>query len=318
MGGILVKCFMSLHGNVFEKYVKNWIAIAAPFQGAPGYVCSTMLNGCSFVEGWEQNFFISKWSMHQLLIECPSIYELMACPKFHWQNPPSLEIWREKHDDIGNSLVMLESYDPEETITIYEKSLSSNTADCGAGTMHLPFNADILSWANETREILSRARVPPSVKFYNIYGTSLETPHSVCYGNESSPVQDLQLLRYYQAKYINVDGDGTVPAESAKADGLHAEARIGIPGEHRGILNNHHVFRILKHWLNAGEPDPYYDPLNDYVVLPTSFEIESFNEKCLNVNHSQEEWEIIPKDLCVNVEDDVEVEEQPISSLLVS
>lgn len=35
--------------------------------GAPGYVTSTFLNGMSFVEGWEQNFFISKWSMHQLV-----------------------------------------------------------------------------------------------------------------------------------------------------------------------------------------------------------------------------------------------------------
>lgn len=61
------------------------------------------------------------------LIECPSIYELMACPDFHWQNPPRLEIWREKHDDDENSLIMLDSYTPEESITIFEKSLSSNT-----------------------------------------------------------------------------------------------------------------------------------------------------------------------------------------------
>ncbi|KAJ8422455.1 hypothetical protein Cgig2_009628 [Carnegiea gigantea] len=33
MGGLLVKCFMSLHSDVFEKYVRNWIAISAPFQG---------------------------------------------------------------------------------------------------------------------------------------------------------------------------------------------------------------------------------------------------------------------------------------------
>ncbi|KAF2286833.1 hypothetical protein GH714_031307 [Hevea brasiliensis] len=32
MGGLLVKCFMSLHSDIFEKYVKNWIAIAAPFR----------------------------------------------------------------------------------------------------------------------------------------------------------------------------------------------------------------------------------------------------------------------------------------------
>ncbi|KAL5975735.1 Lecithin-cholesterol acyltransferase-like 4 [Asimina triloba] len=33
MGGLLVKCFMCLHSEVFEKYVQSWIAIAAPFRG---------------------------------------------------------------------------------------------------------------------------------------------------------------------------------------------------------------------------------------------------------------------------------------------
>ncbi|KNA24954.1 hypothetical protein SOVF_010990 [Spinacia oleracea] len=313
MGGIVVKCFMSLHSDVFEKYVKNWIAIAAPFRGAPGYVTSAMLNGCSFVEGWEQNFFISKWSMHQMLIECPSIYELMACPDFHWQNPPRLEIWREKHDDDENSLIMLDSYTPEESITIFEKSLSSNTVDFVGGSMPLPFNMDILNWANETSKILSRARVPSNVKFYNIYGTSLETPHSACYGSEDSPVTDLEALRYYQAKFISVDGDGTVPMESAKADGLKAEARVGVPAEHRGILSDHHVLRILKHWLNAGEPDPFYDPLNDYVVLPTAFEIERVKENGFHVTTLKEEWEIIPTE-----SDDVEGLEHPLSLISVS
>lgn len=37
------------------------------FAGVPGCANSTLLNGMSFVEGWEQNFFISKWSMHQLV-----------------------------------------------------------------------------------------------------------------------------------------------------------------------------------------------------------------------------------------------------------
>lgn len=71
--------------------------------------------------------FDDRWVFDFQLIECPSIYELMACPKFHWQNPPRLEIWREKRDDDRKCLVMLESYAPEESITIYEKSLSTNT-----------------------------------------------------------------------------------------------------------------------------------------------------------------------------------------------
>lgn len=296
MGGIVVKCFMALHTDVFEKYVKSWIAIAAPFQGAPGYVNSTFLNGMSFIDGWEQNFFVSKWSMHQLLIECPSIYELMACPQFCWKHAPCLEIWREKHDSDKSSVIK-ESFSPEESLLVFQEALSSNMIEYDGVSTPLPFNLDILNLANETRKILSQAVVPPDVKFYNIYGTNLETPHSVCYGSKEDPVSELQQLRYVQAQYFCVDGDGTVPAESAKADGLVAEARIGVPGEHRGILCDHHVFRILRHWLKAGEPDPFYDPLNDFVIIPRASETESCKERGFQISTLMEGWEIVPRDL---------------------
>ncbi|XAR56176.1 Phospholipase A(1) [Bertholletia excelsa] len=296
MGGLLVKCFMSLHSDIFEKYVKNWIAIAAPFQGAPGYIASTLLNGMSFVEGWQQNLFISKWSMHQLLIECPSIYELMACPDFQWEHSPVLEVWRQITDTDGNSSSRLESYSAEESISVFTEALSNNVVNYDGVNIRLPFNLEILQWAKETQKVLCCAKVPPTVKFYNIYGTNLETPHSVCYGSEDMLVVDLEQLPFFQAKYICVDGDGTVPMESAKADGLNAEARVGVPGEHRGILCDRHVFRILKHWLKAGEPDPYYNPLNDYVILPTLFEIKERQEKGLQVTSLKEEWEIIAEE----------------------
>ncbi|KAF8408623.1 hypothetical protein HHK36_004686 [Tetracentron sinense] len=343
MGGLLVKCFMCLHSDIFEKYVKNWIAIAAPFRGAPGYITSALLNGASFVEGWEQNFFISKWSMHQLLIECPSIYELMACPNFDWQTIPLLEIWREKHVSDDNSNIMLESYAPQESISILKEALSSNTVNYDGVDIPLPLNLEILKWANETQKVFSCAKVPPQVKFFNIYGTHFETPHSICYGSKQTPITDLQQLAlskhfkhifgdlllfivsradimlasdtilcmvsyfkdqlhiliffsFYQAKYVCVDGDGTVPMESAKADGLNAEARVGVPGDHRGIICDRHVFRILKHWLKAGDPDPFYNPLNDYVILPTAFEMEKHREEGLQVTSLKEEWEIISED----------------------
>lgn len=43
----------------------------------------------------------------------------------------------------------------------------------------LPFNLEILKWAQETRKVLGTAKIPDGVKFYNIYGINLETPHSV-------------------------------------------------------------------------------------------------------------------------------------------
>ncbi|XP_022994778.1 lecithin-cholesterol acyltransferase-like 4 [Cucurbita maxima] len=296
MGGLLVKCFMSLRSDIFEKYVQNWIAIAAPFQGAPGYVTSTFVSGMSFVNGWRENFFISKWSMHQLLIECPSIYELMGSPDFDWQHIPLLEVWREKLDADGNAHKMLESYSLKGSVEILTESLSTNMILHDGMDIPLPFNLEILKWANETREILKNAKLPPHVKFYNIYATGLETPHTVCYGDAENPVADLQKLRFIEPKYVYVDGDGTVPVESAMADGLDAVARIGVPGEHQRVLRDHRLFRSLKHWLKAGDPDPFYDPLNDYVILPTAFEVESHVDKGLQVAALKEEWEIISND----------------------
>ncbi|PWA61126.1 alpha/beta-Hydrolases superfamily protein [Artemisia annua] len=294
MGGLLVKCFMSLHNDIFEKYVKSWIAIAAPFQGAPGYVTSTLMNGMSFVSGWEAYFFVSKWSMHQLLIECPSIYELMACLDHEWEHNPQLQIWKEIQIGNGDSTAILETFSPIESVSIFTQALSVNELSYGGVDIPLPFNKEVLQWANKTREILSSAKLPESVKFYNVYGTGRDTPQSVCYGSADSPVSDLQELPFLDATYINVDGDGTVPVESAKADGLDAEARVGIPGEHRGILCDKHTFRIVRHWLKA-DHDPFYNPVNDYVILPTLFEVERHSDKGLEVTSLKEEWEIVSK-----------------------
>ena len=65
------------------------------------------------------------------LIECPSIYELMACPDFCWEHNPLLEIWRQHSDNDGNSNVVLESYSPEESISIFTEALASNTVSYG-------------------------------------------------------------------------------------------------------------------------------------------------------------------------------------------
>ncbi|KAL3632335.1 hypothetical protein CASFOL_025319 [Castilleja foliolosa] len=286
MGGLLTKCFMSLHTDIFEKYVKNWVAIAAPFRGAPGYITSAFLNGTSFVHGWEQNFFISKWSMQQLIKK--------------WEQVPLLEIWSKKSDSDENSNIILETYSPAEAIPIFMEELSINKVSFNGSDISLPFNVEILKCANETRRLLSSAEIPSQIKFYNIYGTSYETPHSVCYGSESAPISDLRQLPTLQAKYINVDGDGTVPVESAKADGLRAEARVGVPGDHRGILCDRHVFRILKHWLKA-DHDPFYNPVNDYVILPTAFDMGSLKTKDgLQVTTLREEWEIVGENDRVN------------------
>lgn len=53
----------------------------------------------------------------------------------------------------------------------------------GGKKISLPFNFSILKWAIGTREIMSNAKLPPGVRFYNIYGTTFDTPFDVWYAS---------------------------------------------------------------------------------------------------------------------------------------
>lgn len=66
--------------------------------------------------------------------------------------------------------------------------------------------------------------------------------------------------------------------------------RIGIPGDHRAILNDERLFRLLKHFLKVGDPDPFYNPVLDYVVVPRwNLEVELE----LDAEERSETWQLI-------------------------
>ncbi|KAM6577399.1 hypothetical protein CsatB_029236 [Cannabis sativa] len=252
MGGLLVSCFLSLHNDVFAKYVNKWICIACPFQGAPGCINDSLLTGLQFVEGLESFFFVSRWTMHQLLIECPSIYEMLANPDFNWKRQPLIHVWRKQSKDDETS-VELESFDPVESINLFEDALRKNELDFDGKKIALPFNYAILKWASNTRQVLNNAKLPDGVSFYSIYGTSFETPFDVCYGSKTSPIEDLSEICHTLPEYSFVNGDGTVPAESAMADGFEAVQRVGIPATHRQVLQDESVFKLIQKWLELDQ-----------------------------------------------------------------
>ncbi|KAG0448160.1 hypothetical protein HPP92_027973 [Vanilla planifolia] len=221
---------------IFVKYVNKWICIACPFQGAPGCINDSLLTGMQFVEGFKSFFFVSRWTMHQLLVECPSIYELLPNPLFKWKEQP-----------------LIKYIHSTECIDLFRKALRNNELTYHGESFALPFNLSILNWASRTRQILDVAQLPDNVDFYNIYGISYDTPHNVCYGSEASPIDDLSEICHTMPEYSYVDGDGTVPADSAMADGFAAKARIAVKAQHRALLSDKTVLKLLKQWLGVAQ-----------------------------------------------------------------
>lgn len=277
MGGMVFKSFLALHHDDVAAHVNKWVSIASPFRGAPGFIMDTLLTGVEFLKGWQKSLFIAKWSMHQLLVECPSVYELMTDYSFDWKEIPELRLVQQTMPNGTSGDVVVEERRLKEEAAILqfmERVLQDNKVELNGETIPLPLNRDILEWAKKTRDIWKMAKLPDSVDLFVIYGTSLDTPLHCRYGSKADPLKDPHDVLHTEAAFGCVDGDGTVPVQSALGGGLPARFHVGVPGEHRALLNDPRVYRLLQFFLRIGPYDELYDPYTDCVLVPSKSEVE--------------------------------------------
>jgi len=99
MGGIVFKLFLAKFPKEFAKLVRSWVAVAAPFNGAPGFAADACLTGVQFVPGWASYFFVQRETMRQMVCQAPSVFELLPSPGFAWGDgvpEPAVTLWLEK------------------------------------------------------------------------------------------------------------------------------------------------------------------------------------------------------------------------------
>mmetsp|Transcript_7675 Transcript_7675/g.12261 ORF Transcript_7675/g.12261 Transcript_7675/m.12261 type:complete len:297 (+) Transcript_7675:1068-1958(+) len=87
---------------------------------------------------------------------------------------------------------------------------------------------------------------PPSLKYFNIHGSGVETPRSLSFVSVGQ-VDRLSLLSGVEPDYDYVSGDGIVSLASAFADGLNATRKWQIPNTlHMDLVTSYRSFGIIR------------------------------------------------------------------------
>lgn len=253
MGGLKTLSLLEKYPQNFSDNVQAWIAIAAPFQGAPSTYNS-------FVQGYNLGnevpllggLGLSNTTAHQMVMQFPSVYDLLPNPSFPWDETPTLSFYMRGVANplrytVSNAESVLENINGLNEVTYafdgkYDKYWNN-------------WQVPLFSRAMDNKNRWSSLRYTGTpFTFVNIAGEGLDTPHSFSYTFEG------RLLDSWgtQPEIYYTSGDSTVPLESAQGDGA---IRAIIPSsfyhrhtvtqlsDHVDIVKTEETFSIIDEYL---------------------------------------------------------------------
>lgn len=249
MGGLLMRSLLATHPGPCVELINTWVAIACPFNGAPGFVMDALLTGVEFATGWQEYFFVERSTVHQMCAQAPSVHELFPPRDFTWpQAPPTATLWLKPR---AGAPPEQRCYSLSDFRQLMELVLEGNKVTVGKESFDLPLNKGCWEQADRMHKLWATVKLPPSIRMYNIYGTGTPTAYDVTYGSSSTPLAKPADVMVQLASYSRVDGDGVVPSVSAREDHLPAIERVGIEARHRGLLNHPHTWDCVYKWLTG-------------------------------------------------------------------
>lgn len=173
MGGLIVKAYINYYQRHAEKYIKTWIALGSPFQGAGGDILSSFFSG--FTIG---NISICNCTARQLAVQSPATMEMMPPENSSLSSNLTIEI------KSGNERKIINGTDS--ILNLIQAAYTQHQFKANGKNYAWPLSTQARDWAKDTRTELQKAQIPSKIKIYAVYGSEVSTPFSAAINMKSS------------------------------------------------------------------------------------------------------------------------------------
>jgi pimeloyl-ACP methyl ester carboxylesterase len=250
MGGLVTKVFLAKEHVFFARHVRKWIALGCPFLGSPALTSEALLTGIELGHSIiEKQYAPSRDHVLNAMLYYPSLVELTPTPGYEWMHGrPYCNVWIK--DTTGN--VINVEHRPRHIQSVQKKVLEGRRIVDSGVAMDWAADPNVWKQGRETQTLMRAAKLPSSVQFYNLYGHCRICPFGVTYGSKDRPLDSYKQIGDCSVSNTFVDGDGTVPVESAIRDGFKATERFAINATHVVMLKDPILFARLLSWLSDG------------------------------------------------------------------